>query len=466
MKSKKNKMTKKSGSILIVDDDEDILYSARLLLKQYYSIVHIEKKPELIPTLISNSKYDVILLDMNFSGDTTTGKQGFHWLSEILRIDPSLIIILITAYGNIEMAIKAIKEGATDFVIKPWQNEKLLATISSAMKLSTSNKEISELRSRQEVLSEDLDKNFHDIIGISPPMKNIFNIIQKVSKTDANVLILGENGTGKELVARAIHRNSLRAKNIFLNVDMGAITESLFESELFGYVKGAFTDAKEDRAGRFEIASGGTLFLDEIANISPNLQSKLLNVLQNRQVTRIGSSIAKPVDFRLICATNASMSELSHKKQFRQDLLYRINTVEIKLPALKERTEDIPLLCEYFLDIYLKKYNKERKEISKNAYNKLIEYSWPGNVRELQHAIERAVIMTEAKTLQPNDFLLSSTETKQEENISFPNYQIDEAEKMLIIKAISKHNGNITRAARDLGLTRASLYRRLEKYGL
>ncbi len=466
MKSKKNKMTKKSGSILIVDDDEDILYSARLLLKQYYSIVHIEKKPELIPTLISNSKYDVILLDMNFSGDTTTGKQGFHWLSEILRIDPSLIIILITAYGNIEMAIKAIKEGATDFVIKPWQNEKLLATISSAMKLSTSNKEISELRSRQEVLSEDLDKNFHDIIGISPPMKNIFNIIQKVSKTDANVLILGENGTGKELVARAIHRNSLRAKNIFLNVDMGAITESLFESELFGYVKGAFTDAKEDRAGRFEIASGGTLFLDEIANISPNLQSKLLNVLQNRQVTRIGSSIAKPVDFRLICATNASMSELSHKKQFRQDLLYRINTVEIKLPALKERTEDIPLLCEYFLDVYLKKYNKERKEISKNAYNKLIEYSWPGNVRELQHAIERAVIMTEAKTLQPNDFLLSSTETKQEENISFPNYQIDEAEKMLIIKAISKHNGNITRAARDLGLTRASLYRRLEKYGL
>lgn len=466
MKSKKNKMTKKSGSILIVDDDEDILYSARLLLKQYYSIVHIEKKPELIPTLISNSKYDVILLDMNFSGDTTTGKQGFHWLSEILRIDPSLIIILITAYGNIEMAIKAIKEGATDFVIKPWQNEKLLATISSAMKLSTSKKEISELRSRQEVLSEDLDKNFHDIIGISPPMKNIFNIIQKVSKTDANVLILGENGTGKELVARAIHRNSLRAKNIFLNVDMGAITESLFESELFGYVKGAFTDAKEDRAGRFEIASGGTLFLDEIANISPNLQSKLLNVLQNRQVTRIGSSIAKPVDFRLICATNASVSELSHKKQFRQDLLYRINTVEIKLPALKERTEDIPLLCEYFLDIYLKKYNKERKEISKNAYNKLIEYSWPGNVRELQHAIERAVIMTEAKTLQPNDFLLSSTETKQEENISFPNYQIDEAEKMLIIKAISKHNGNITRAARDLGLTRASLYRRLEKYGL
>ncbi|HKI78840.1 MAG TPA: sigma-54 dependent transcriptional regulator, partial [Ignavibacteriaceae bacterium] len=369
-------MTKKSGNILIIDDDDDILYSARLLLKQYYAIVHIEKNPELLPTLLSNLKYDVILLDMNFSGDTTSGRQGFHWLNEILKLDPSMIVILITAYGNIEMAIKAIKEGATDFVIKPWQNEKLLATVSSAMKLSRSNNEINELRSRQEVLSEDLDKNFHDIIGTSPSMKEIFNVIQKVSKTDANILILGENGTGKELVARAIHRNSNRAKDVFLNVDMGAITESLFESELFGYVKGAFTDAKEDRAGRFEIASGGTLFLDEIANISPNLQSKLLTVLQNRQVTRIGSNVAKSVDFRLICATNASINELSHQKQFRQDLLYRINTVEIKLPALKERKEDIPLLCQHFLKIYSSKYNKKTKEISSNAFNKLMDYPW------------------------------------------------------------------------------------------
>jgi DNA-binding NtrC family response regulator len=459
-------MNKKSGNILIIDDDEDILYSARLLLKQYYAIVHIEKNPELLPTLLSNLKYDVILLDMNFSGDTTSGRQGFHWLNEILKIDPSMIVILITAYGNIEMAIRAIKEGATDFVIKPWQNEKLLATVSSAMKLSKSNKEINELRSRQEVLSEDLDKNFHDIIGTSPSMKEIFNIIQKVSKTDANILILGENGTGKELVARAIHRNSNRAKNVFLNLDMGAITESLFESELFGYVKGAFTDAKEDRAGRFEVASGGTLFLDEIANISPNLQSKLLTVLQNRQVTRIGSNIAKPVDFRLICATNASINELSHQKQFRQDLLYRINTVEIKLPALKERKEDIPLLCRHFLKIYSSKYNKETKEISGNALNKLMESPWPGNVRELQHAIERAIIMTEASVLGPNDFLLSSMEGNKEEGINFPSYQINEAEKLLIIKAISRHAGNITKAAKDLGLTRASLYRRLEKYGL
>ena len=459
-------MTKKNGNILIIDDDEDILYSARLLLKQYYPVVHIEKNPELIPTLISNFKYDIILLDMNFSGDSTSGKQGFHWLNEILKIDYSMVVILITAYGNIEMAIKAIKEGATDFVIKPWQNEKLLATISSAMKLSRSHNEISELRSRQEALSEDLDKNFHDIIGISNSMKEIFSVIQKVSKTDANVLILGDNGTGKELVARAIHRNSNRSKDIFLNVDMGAITESLFESELFGYTKGAFTDAKEDRAGRFEVASGGTLFLDEIGNISSNLQSKLLTILQNRQVTRIGSNIAKPVDFRLICATNASINELTHQKKFRQDLLYRINTVEIKLPALKNRKEDIPLLCEHFLKIYSKKYNKDNKHITDQALNKLIEYSWPGNVRELQHAIERAVIMTESLTLQPSDFLLSSDDNRHTENIEFPNYQIEEAEKLLIIKAIGKHNGNITKAAKDLGLTRASLYRRLEKYGL
>lgn len=459
-------MTKKNGNILIIDDDEDILYSARLLLKQHYSIVHIEKNPELLPTLLSNSKYDIILLDMNFSGDTTSGRQGFHWLNEILKIDPSMVVILITAYGNIEMAIKAIKEGATDFVIKPWQNEKLLATVSSAMKLSRSNKEINDLKSRQEVLSEDLDRNFHDIIGNSQSMNEIFSVIQKVSATDANVLILGENGTGKELVARAIHRNSNRAKNIFLNVDMGAITESLFESELFGYVKGAFTDAKEDRAGRFEVASGGTLFLDEIANISPNLQSKLLTVLQNRQVTRIGSSVPKSVDFRLICATNASITELTQQKQFRQDLLYRINTVEIKLPPLRERKEDIPLLCRHFLNIYSNKYNKGPKEITPNALAKLTECPWPGNVRELQHAIERAVIMSDAKTLGPNDFLLASPGSRQDDAISFPSYQIDEAEKLLIIKAISRHGGNITKAAKDLGLTRASLYRRLEKYGL
>ncbi|MGA8264974.1 MAG: sigma-54 dependent transcriptional regulator, partial [Ignavibacteriaceae bacterium] len=446
-------MAKKSGNILIIDDDEDVLYSARLLLKQFYSVVHIEKNPNLIPTLISNTNYDVILLDMNFSGDSNSGKQGFEWLKNILESDPNMVVVLITAYGNIEMAIKAIKEGATDFVIKPWQNEKLLATVSSAMKLSKSNREVNDLISRQKLLSNDLDKNFHNIVGDSQSIRNIFGIINKVSKTDANILIVGENGTGKELIARAIHRNSERANEIFLTVDMGAISESLFESELFGYVKGAFTDAKEDKPGRFEAASDGTLFLDEIANISPNLQSKLLTVLQNRLVTRIGSNIPKPVDFRLICATNASINELVNQKQFRQDLLYRINTVEINIPPLRERKEDVPLLCNHFLNIYLKKYNKELKEISSGALNKLVDYQWPGNVRELQHAIERAVIMTEAEVLHPTDFLLSTHERPTEQQIIFPNYHIEDAEKMLIIKAIGKHNGNITKAARDLGLT-------------
>jgi two-component system, NtrC family, response regulator HydG len=459
-------MNKKNGNILIIDDDEDVLYSARLLLKQFYPLVHIEKNPELIPGLISNTNYDVILLDMNFTGDSNSGKQGFEWLQKILDYDPAMIVVLITAYGNIEMAVKAIKEGATDFVIKPWQNEKLVATVSSAMKLSRSNREVNDLISRQKLLSNDLDKNFHDIIGESQAIRNIFSVINKVSKTDANVLIVGENGTGKELIARAIHRNSERSNEIFLTVDMGAISESLFESELFGHTKGAFTDAKEDKPGRFEAASGGTLFLDEIANISPNFQSKLLTVLQNRTVTRIGSNIPKPVDFRLICATNATINELLNQKQFRQDLLYRINTVEINLPPLRERKEDVSLLSNHFLKAYLRKYNKSVKEISSGALNKLMEYHWPGNVRELQHSIERAVIMSEAKILQPSDFLLSTHEKPAEQNLIFQNYHIDEAEKLLIIKAIGKHNGNITKAARDLGLTRASLYRRLEKYGL
>lgn len=458
-------MNSKPGKILIIDDDEDILFSARLLLKQHYSIVRIEKNPEQIPASLKDERYDVILLDMNFTGDATTGIEGFSWLKKILEIVPDAIVILITAFGNIEMAIKAIKEGATDFVLKPWQNEKLLATVSSAMKLSSSKQEIEDLLSKQKQLSNDIDKDFHDIIGTSDEMKKVFAAIQKVAKTDANILILGENGTGKELIARAIHRQSNRADKIFLNVDMGAISESLFESELFGYVKGAFTDAKEDRAGRFEVASGGTLFLDEIGNLNFNLQSKLLTVLQSRQVTRLGSSISKPVDIRLICATNLPQAELMSEKRFRQDLLFRINTVEIILPPLRKRVADIPLLANHFLNIYCKKYNKQMKKITPAIMERLCAYQWFGNVRELQHTIERVVIMSESETLQPDDFYLSSKEAKKEE-IPFDSYHLEEAEKMLIIKAVSKHAGNLTKAAKDLGLTRASLYRRLEKYGL
>ncbi len=458
-------MNVKSGKILIIDDDEDVLYSARLLLKGHYPIVQVEKNPAKIPSILTEEHYDVILLDMNFSGNETSGSEGFNWLKKILELDPSAVVILITAYGNIEMAVKAIKEGATDFVLKPWQNEKLLATVSSAMKLSRSKQEVNNLLSGRKQLSEDIDQRFHDIIGISEEMKKIFGIIQKVAKTDANILILGENGTGKELIARAIHRQSNRQNEIFLGVDMGALSETLFESELFGYMKGAFTDAKEDRAGRFEIASGGTLFLDEIGNLTSPLQMKLLTVLQNRQVTRLGSNKSIPIDIRLICATNLPLEELTSEKRFRQDLLYRINTVEINLPPLRSRQEDILLLAEHFMNVYCKKYNKHVKKISPQAMNRLEKYHWPGNVRELQHAIERVVIMGESETVGPDDFYFSARD-KKDENLTLDTYHIEEAEKLLIIKAVSKYDGNLTKAAKELGLTRASLYRRLEKYGL
>lgn len=458
-------MNTKAGKILIVDDDEDVLLAARLLLKQHYSIVRIEKDPNRIPDILRDEHYDVILLDMNFSGDTTSGSEGFNWLKKIFEFDPAAVVVLITAYGNIEMAVKAIKEGATDFVLKPWQNEKLLATISSAMKLSDSKREIEDLLSKQKQLTSDLDSQFKEIIGISEEMKRVFSLIQKVAQTDANVLILGENGTGKELVARAIHRHSSRSDTIFLSVDVGALSESLFESELFGYVKGAFTDARENRPGRFEIASGGTLFLDEIGNLTPTLQVKLLAVLQNRQVTRLGANIPKPIDIRLICATNLPLTELKSESRFRQDLLYRINTVEIQIPPLRSRIDDIPLLVEHFTTMYCRKYKKEPKSVSGEALNKLKGYSWPGNVRELQHMLERVIIMSEATSLQPSDFFFTSSDLSKD-IMALSNYRLNEAEKMLIIKAVGKHDGNLTKAAKELGITRAALYRRLEKYGL
>jgi len=458
-------MPDKHGKILVVDDDEDILLAARLFLKQHFDLVHTEKKPDNIPTLLQNENYDVILLDMNFARDMTSGKEGFFWLNKILEIDPSAVVILITAYGDVEMAVKAIKAGATEFILKPWQNEKLLATISAAINLRQSRTEVDNLRRRQIQLSADLDQPFKDFIGTSPAMLTVFSTIEKVANTEANVLILGENGTGKELVARELHRQSLRANEVFITVDMGAITDTLFESELFGHTKGAFTDAKEDRAGRFEIASGGTLFLDEIGNLPLPLQAKLLTVLQNREVTRLGSNKASSIDIRLICATNRPIYEMVEKKEFRQDLLYRINTVEIPLPPLRERQEDIPLLIDHFLQIYCKKYRVPQKRVNTATINKLQKYHWPGNVRELQHAIERAIIMTDSTVLNPTDIFLPDREIK-EQGIIFENYNLEQAEKMLIRKAISKHGGNVSKAAKELGLTRTSLYRRLEKYGI
>jgi two-component system, NtrC family, response regulator HydG len=366
------------GKILMIDDDEDVLLAAKMLLKKYGYQVIIEKNPNKIPFLLNNDTYDVILLDMNFSKDTTSGKEGFEWLKQIKEKDASAVVIMITAFGDVEMAVRALKEGATDFVLKPWQNEKLIATISTAIRLKKSYNEVDKLRKAKEMLEEQISQPFRDIIGNSPAIKEVFSLIDKVAKTDANILILGENGTGKELIARAIHQKSMRKDSSFVSVDMGAITETLFESELFGHKKGAFTDAREDRPGRFELANGGTLFLDEIGNLSLSLQSKLLTALQSRQVTRVGSNNSMEVDIRLICATNMNLHQMVKDGKFRQDLLYRINTVEITIPPLTERGDDIPMLANHFLNYYSKKYRKDVLSISADAMTKLKKYPWPG----------------------------------------------------------------------------------------
>jgi DNA-binding NtrC family response regulator len=459
-------LEKKFTKTLVVDDNEDVLLAAKLLLKQHVGIVVTEKNPEMIPRLLNNDIYDVIFLDMNFTRDMTSGQEGFFWLKKILEIDPLAVVILITAYGDVETAVRAVKEGATDFVLKPWQNEKFIATLNAALRLRESRVEIDNLKSREKQLTADIDQRYHELVGTSPAMQNVFNTITKVAGTDANVLILGENGTGKELVARALHKQSKRANEVFISVDMGAITSTLFESELFGHVKGAFTDAKEDRAGRFEVASGGTIFLDEIGNLPPELQAKLLTVLQNRQVARVGSNKYKEIDIRLICATNTQIRKSVAEKKFRQDLLYRINTVEIQLPPLRERTEDILLLAEYFLSIYKKRYKKPGLQLGPLTIKKLENYDWPGNVRELQHSIERSIILSDSDVLQPSDFMLRPLEELDEQKVVFDNYNLDEVEKTIIQKVLSNNDGNISKAAKELGLTRTSLYRRMEKYGL
>ena len=458
-------MVKKTGNILVIDDNEDLLLAARLFLKQHFSVVHTEQDPERIPVMMNNENYDVILLDMNFTMDATSGVEGFLWLEKILQIDPSAVVILITAFGDVEMAVRAVKAGATDFVLKPWQNEKLLATISSALSLRYSKLEVDRLRSREKQLSQDIDQRYHDMIGISPAIQTVFATIDKVAGTEADILILGENGTGKELVARALHRQSPRADEVFIGVDMGAIAETLFESELFGHVKGAFTDARENRPGRFELASGGTLFLDEIGNLSLAMQAKLLSVLETRRVTRLGSNAARNIDIRLICATNMPIYDMVAKNDFRQDLLYRINTVEIILPPLRERREDIALLADHFLGIFSKKYQKTITGVSAPALKKLERYQWPGNIRELIHTLERSVILAESQILQPSDFLFPET-GKEADSLVFETYNLEVVEKAVIRKTLKKHEGNISHAAKELGLTRTSLYRRMDKYDL
>lgn len=458
-------MIKKAGKILVIDDNEDILFALKLLLKPHVELVVTSSDPNDIPTLMGKESFDVILLDMNFTQDAISGQEGFFWLDKILEIDPAAVVLFITAYGDAEKAVRAIKAGATDFILKPWQNEKLIATISSALKLRESKHEVDTLKQKQKEYTEAIDKPFVDFIGESPKMREVFTAIQKVAKTDANVLILGENGTGKELVARALYRNSVRKDEIFLSIDLGSISESLFESELFGHEKGAFTDAKKEKPSRFEVAHKGTLFLDEIGNLSLPLQAKLLTAIERREITRVGSNKPTSVDVRLVCATNNDVHQLVTAGQFRQDLLYRINTVEIHLPPLRERGEDIPLLAKHFLSIYAKKYKKALKGISAEAIKKLQQYPWPGNVRELQHAIERAIIMCEGDSLQSDDFFLSGSKERCTE-LDMETYNLDQIEKNVITKVLKQYNGNITQAATELGITRTSLYRRMEKYGL
>lgn len=447
---------KKKGKILIVDDNEEILVALRLHLSGYFESVVTEKKPEAIPSLLNRESYDVIILDMNFKAGINTGNEGIFWLNRIIAADPDVSVVFITAYAGIELAVKAIQNGAADFIEKPWEDEKMLASVLKAWELRRSRVEIHNLREKQKHLNDKINDQFESLRCESPAMEKIYRIIDKVAGTDASILILGENGTGKEILAREIHRLSDRKGEVFISVDMGSLSGTLFESELFGHVKGAFTDAKEDRPGRFEIANGGTLFLDEIGNIPQTLQPKLLSVLQKNEVIRVGSNKQLPVDIRLITATNRPLQELTSSGIFREDLLYRINTIQIEIPPLRDRKEDIPQLLSYFLEKFTRKYNKPNFNIGKSAMEKLIRYSWPGNVRELQHMTEKAVILGEGKELGADDFFFGSRpgEKKSLEEI----LNLEELEREAIKRAIEKHNGNITRAVAELGISRRTLY--------
>ena len=451
-------MNIKQANILIVDDNKDILTAVRLLLKNAFNSVTIESNPENMRKLLAENSFDIILLDMNFNSTFNTGNEGLYWLAQVKEWGFKGAVVMITAYADIDLAIKCLKQGAADFIIKPWHNDNLIQSL----------KDIIEKKGDSEQKQSTAKRgNEPAIIGESDAMQHLFHKLSKVAPTDANILLLGENGTGKDLIAQAIFRQSLRTDKPFVKVDAGALTETLFESELFGHKKGAFTDAREDRKGLIEAADGGTLFLDEIGNISLQQQAKLLTVLQNRQVTRLGSNAPIDVDIRLITATNVPISELADERRFRKDLIYRINTVEITVPPLRERGKDIVLIAEHFLAIYAKKYFKTQLMLSESAKTKLLAYSFPGNVRELQYAIERAVIMADSGTLNANDVVFSPLEQTKEEVANIPTtYNLEDLERSTIEQVIDKHNGNISRAAKELGLTRAALYRRLNKYDI
>jgi two-component system response regulator HydG len=455
----------KDTTVLVIDDEEDILFTIKMLLKKQVGSVFTESNPFHIPRLIRQHQPDLVLLDLNFRTGSQDRDEGLTWLSKIKEISPATQVIILTAHGDVEVAVQALKRGASDFMEKPWHNEKLLSTVRSALELSVVKKEVEQLEQTRTTLSTQLHAMAGQMVGESEAIQQIFRTIRKVAQTDANVLILGENGTGKEIVARAIHQSSRRSKEVFIKVDVGAIPESLLESELFGHKKGAFTDARQDRVGRFQAAQNGTLFLDEIGNLSLQAQSKLLSALQNMVITPVGSNEVIPVNFRLICATNASLSEGVQNRTFRQDLLYRINTVELQVPALRERIGDIPILANHFIDQFKEKYKKEALSISPEALQLLEVHSWPGNIRELQHALERAIILSDSEVLTEQDFRFLQS-NQDPETTADATLNIEEMERKLILKAMQLHKGNITKAAEDLGLTRAALYRRLDKFGI
>lgn len=448
-------MVLKDARILVIDDDADVLTALRLLLKPLVKEVVAEKNPNHISSLVEKGKFDIVILDMNFNGLVNTGNEGIFWLNKIKEIDPATLVILITAYGDIDLAIRSLKEGASDFLVKPWKNEKLIQAV----------KELIEKKKVRKSTRKNPSVEGTKIVGESEVINEVFTKLKKIAPTDANVLILGENGTGKDLIAKAIHDNSLRKDQPFVKVDVGALTSSLFESELFGYKKGAFTDAREDRKGRFEAAQGGTLFLDEIGNISLRQQARLLTVLQNRHVTPLGSNEVIPVNIRLICATNLDLSALADEEKFRKDLIYRINTVDIVVPPLRTRGTDITLLAKHFVEVYTEKYFKDPFSLDKSFIAKLKNHPFPGNVRELQYVIERAVIMAEGSLLRDEDLVFSAIE-KHGQSTGFQDMKLDNIEKNAILTVIERNNGNISKSAKELGITRTALYRRLDKYDL
>ena len=482
---------KKEGKILIVDDDEDILTAGKLLLKRHFSQVSTCNVPEHIPRFITDQHFDAIILDMNFGPGESSGAQGFYWLQKILEIKPESVIIMITAHGGVNVAVDAMKLGATDYIAKPWQNEKVIATVSTAVLLGRSRSEAQTLRETNKILVQASNPaSQQNMLGQSQAMQQIQSLIARSAPTEANVMILGENGTGKELVAREIHQQSARAQQVFMSVDLGAISETLFESELFGHKKGAFTGAQQDRVGRLQAADGGTLFLDELGNLPLHLQAKLLTVLEQRKVTPLGANKAIAFNVRVVSATNLPKETLKDEQHFRQDLLFRLNTVEIKLPSLRERSSDIALLASHYVDFYAKKYQQQGKgikQLSDDALAAISSYSWPGNIRELRHAIERAMILSPSELLTSDDFQLDipnhvkasqSTSTIQHEVIAdkfatssaetmLPKeLNLEQIEKNAIALALKKHRFNISHTAKELGLTRAALYRRMEKHGL